>query len=89
MPRFRKPHHTLHYKAKIRADFGTTQIKDTQLLLCPPIPSHDQIILLCNVQYLGADIQLRSKLGPTQSTPWAYNQRRQPSRKNGTQKIFI
>ena len=48
-----------------------------------------KIALLCNVQCLSADIQLRSKLEATQGIPWTCDQRRQPSSKNETPKKSI
>jgi hypothetical protein len=48
-----------------------------------------KIALLCNVQCLSADIQLRSKLEATQGIPWTCDQRRQPSSKNEMPKKSI
>ena len=89
VPQFRKLHRTLHYKDKMRVCELTSALPKPKTPSSYCAPKHSlmiKIALLCNVQCLSADIQLRSKLEATQGIPWTCDQRRQPSSKNETPK---
>jgi hypothetical protein len=70
VPRFRKPHHTLHHKTRYEPTSALPKPK-TPISCC--FPQHSPMIkitLLCNVLYLGADIPLCSTLGANKCTQW-------------------